>query len=250
MIKKAFLLLLLIAGPSLVAQETILLKGKIVADSLDGSSINIINLTRETGTVNSPSGDFEIRVHRNDTLLFSSVQYEIVKKTVSEEIFEKGFMEIGLKQHINQLDEVEISNIGLSGNLSNDLSKIKVFDHSTVGIPYSTSKRMAPVERHLHTAGGSPVELLLNTLSGRIKMLKKAREYELLAMMVDKGMDTMPLEFYTQDLQIPDDEIINFMYYCAESPAFKTLLIEPKKLELIEFFKEKAPDFIENRMGN
>ncbi len=250
MIKRAILIFFLICSAFAFSQETILLQGKIHADSsLTDVYINIINMTRETGTVNSPSGNFEMEVAVEDSLLFSSVQYESVKIQVSEEIFERGFMNIWLKENVNELDEVHISNIDLTGNLPTDLSNIKIFDQSAVGIGFPTAKPMAPVERHLSTASGSPVELLLNTLNGKIKMLKKAREYELLSMMIDKGMDTMPIEFYTEDLKVPKHEIINFVYFCAESPEFKALLQDPKRLELIEFYKEKAPDFIENRMG-
>lgn len=250
MIKRAIFFFCLLAHALAFSQETKLLQGKIYADSsLTDVYINIINMTKATGTVNAPSGNFEIEVAVNDSLLFSSVQYEPVKVKVSEEVFERGFLNIWLKENVNELAEVQISNIELTGNLSTDLSNIKVFDQSAVGIAFPTAKRMAPVERHLSTASGSPVELLLNTLNGRIKMLKKARENELLAMMVDQGIDTMPMEFYIEDLKLPEHEIINFVHFCAESPEFKTLLASPKRLELIEFYQEKAVDFIENRMG-
>lgn len=159
--------------------------------------------------MNAPSGNFEIEVAVNDNLLFSSVQYEPVEIKISEEIFERGFLNIWLKENVNELAEVNISNIDLTGNLSTDLSNIEVFDQSAVGIAFPTTKPMAPVERHLSTAKSSPLIYLLNTLNGDLKMLKKAREYELLSMMIDKGMDTMPIEFYTEDLKLPDHEIIN-----------------------------------------
>lgn len=249
MIKKLFVLFFLISA-SAFSQEIILLEGKIHADSsLTDTYINIINITRKTGTVNAPSGDFEIEVAVNDSLLFSSVQYEPVKVKVSEEVFERGFLNIWLKENVNELAEVNISNIDLTGNLATDLSNIKIFDQSAVGLSFPTSKPMAPVQRHLSTATGSPVELMLNTLNGKIKMLKKARKNELLAMIVNKGIDTMPTEFYTEDLQLPEHEIINFIYFCTESPEYESLLRAAKKLELIEFYKEKAPYFIENRMG-
>ncbi|GHA39851.1 hypothetical protein GCM10007103_21570 [Salinimicrobium marinum] len=250
MIKKAIFLFCLLSHAFAFSQETKLLQGKIHADSsLTDVYINIINLSGETGTVNAPSGNFEIDVAVNDSLLFSSVQYEPVKIKVSEEIFERGFLNIWLKENVNELAEVQISNIDLTGNLSTDLSNIQIFDQSTVGIAFSTSKHMAPVERHLSTAKSSPLIYLLNTLNGDLKMLKKARNNELLAMMADKGMGTMPIEFYTEDLKLPEHEIINFVYFCTESPEYESLLADPKRLELIEFYKEKAPEFIENRMG-
>ena len=55
-------------------QEKSLLKGKILTQDGEISSINIINLTSEFGTTNRADGRFEIEVSVNDTLLFSSVQ--------------------------------------------------------------------------------------------------------------------------------------------------------------------------------
>ncbi len=43
----------LVVGYSASAQESILLKGKIDAFDLEGTSINIINLTQKTGTIKS-----------------------------------------------------------------------------------------------------------------------------------------------------------------------------------------------------
>ncbi|UJH91093.1 hypothetical protein LZ575_20970 [Antarcticibacterium sp. 1MA-6-2] len=56
--------------------QVVNLSGKVFADSLEESTLHIINISRGTGTLNTATGSFLIEVQENDTLWFSSVQYE------------------------------------------------------------------------------------------------------------------------------------------------------------------------------
>ncbi len=80
-------LLIFILSFSNYAQENVLLKGKIQNKNLGEISINIINLTQKTGTTNAQNGNFQIEVEENDTLLFSSIQYDKLKSVVFQKIF-------------------------------------------------------------------------------------------------------------------------------------------------------------------
>ncbi len=264
MIKKAFLLFFLFKSITAFSQETTLLKGKIHADSsLAETYINIINLTRKTGTVNAPSGDFEIEVAVNDSLLFSSVQYEPVKVKVSEEVLQNGFLNIWLKESLNELAEVKISDIDLSGNLKKDLSNIPTFTQADMGFKMSDKPLPTSIERKLFTASGvqknsleNPagqvnvsLDGIINSLNGKMEMLQKAKENQDLNNLVIDGMNALPEKFFAIDLEIPQTEIKNFVYFCTETPGFKNLLRKEKLLELIEFYQRKAPVFLGERMG-
>lgn len=229
---------------SIFSQETILLKGKITADSLDGSSIHILNLTRQTGTTNSVSGEFEIQVAANDILKFSSVQYDIVEVKISEEIFDRKFLQVELLVDLNELGEVLISNINLTGNLGQDLQKMEVFSQADVGFPFSHKPAQTLIGRKFNSATNSPLALLINTLSGRIKMLKKAREYMKFDANVDKGIEIVSTEFFVEELGIPEEEILNFVYFCAENPGFSEIIIAGKHLDLLANYYSNAPIFL------
>ncbi len=248
---------------SLSAQEKTLLKGKIEAESLIETFINIINLTQKTGTVNTSSGNFEIETAVNDSLWFSSVQYEEVKIKVTQEIIEKGFLEIRLEEKVNELSEVQLTNVGLSGNLTKDLSNIKTFTPVDMGFSMSDRPMPTSIERKLHTAssvqknsvrnpaGQVNISLdgIINTFNGKIGMLEKAKENQDLNNLVIAGMNAMPEKFFVEELQLPQAEIKNFVYFCSETTYFKNLLRKEKLFELIEFYQRKAPEFIEERMG-
>lgn len=243
--KKYILVFFFFLSVSATAQDVILLKGKIVSDSLDSSAINIVNLTKELGTTNNALGDFEIETSVGDTLLFSSVQYEVREIMISQEIFKTGFLRVELFYMMNELEEVSLSNISLSGNLNNDLSNIETFNQASVGFPMSPKTRPTSIQRKIYTASSSSLGLIINTLNGRLKMLKKAEammEYESL---IDLGVDIFPTEFFTDNIHIPKNKIRLFIYYCAEDPRFKNLLIQRDALEIIEYYLEKAQEFKE-----
>ncbi|MDT0675759.1 hypothetical protein [Autumnicola musiva] len=259
MLKKLILASIFILSLSAFSQETIKLKGKITNDSLEGSFINIINKTLNTGTINSSSGEFEISVRQNDTLVFSSIQYEKQEIPITSLIYEAGFLRVKLVPGINQLEEVRINNISLTGDLNRDTGNMDNYSMSGFGIPNLNREPISAAERRLSTAsswnpstmggGGGAVGLdpLLNALSGRTKKLKKIVANEKLQSMMQQGVDAFPVSFYVEELKIPEEEITNFVYYCAENHQLKYLLEDEKRLDLLEFYKKYAVEFLEFR---
>ncbi|MDT0689445.1 hypothetical protein RM549_06590 [Salegentibacter sp. F188] len=226
-----------------LAQESVKLQGKILNDSLEGSFINIINKTTNTGTINSTSGTFEIRVREQDTLQFSSIQYEKLEVVISTMIFEAGYLEVELIPGMNELDEVKISNITLTGNLASDISEMNIVEDN-YGFKRHDRKERTLSERKLTAYGGSPVDALIGHLSGDIKRLKKVGENEKLQAIAQKAGKLLPYTFYADELKVPEDEIVNLIYFCAEDPQFKDLLSQENVLELMEYYKNHAPDFL------
>ncbi len=228
------------------SQDQIVIEGKIVADSLENSRINILNITKNTGTTNSDSGDFKIEVQKNDTLLFSSVQYENLQIMVSEDDIANRFLEVILKKRIIGLDEIILKNINLTGNLNQDIEKFKIYDYYK-SIPTSKIPRLTHIGRQLYTAKDGDIDPLLNMISGRMQMLENAKEIEQLMFDVQEVIDAIDSSVFTDEFHIPEDEIINFVYYCAESSRFKILVEKDQYLDLIELFRKKASGFRELR---
>lgn len=248
--KQLIVIYCLLLSVPLLAQESAVLKGKVVADSLDGAFINIVNITQETGTVNAPTGEFEIEVFHKDTLIFSSVQYEVREITITEQILDSGYLEVELSENVNELQEVEISDLELTGNLNADIVAIPVFNQADVGISFSKKAKPTSVERKLATAtdGGAPLDVLLNTLNGKIKMLKKAKANNDLERLVQRGIEALPHTVFVDEFSIPEEQIKNFVYFCSEDDDFKNLLDSNRPLELLEWYRAKANYFIKYRL--
>ncbi|MGB7841627.1 MAG: hypothetical protein WBL21_02470 [Salinimicrobium sp.] len=239
-----FLWVLLLLSSSVFAQEEILLKGKIEADSLMESSISIVNLTQKTGTTNAINGSFEISVKEEDILLFSSVQYETPQIKITPKIMEEGFLKIRLDLQINQLSEVRISNINLSGNLSKDLEDIVVFDQAAIGFPIRDFKRRTGIEKLQYDMNSDPVSLVVNTLNGNLARLKRAKKNYDFDKLIEKGIKSIPDAYFTEKLGIPEAQILPFVNLCAQNNEFEALVSQDDPLELMKFYFQKAPSFL------
>ncbi|MDT0646146.1 hypothetical protein RM545_05540 [Zunongwangia sp. F260] len=243
------------------AQESIQLNGRIVNDSLDGSFINIINKTSNIGTINSSSGEFKIQVKENDILQFSSIQYEKLEVVVTPTVIESGYLKVLLVPGVSELDEVKISNIDLTGNLSRDIGAMDTYSISQFGIPNANRTPLSAAERRLYTATATNISTsvsngagasagldpLINAITGRTKELKKIVANEKLQQMVEKGVAVFSTRFFVEELKIPEDKIINFVYYCAENHQLKYLLKEENRLDLLEFYMKYAPEFLNGK---
>lgn len=234
----------------MAAQESKLLKGQIITDSLPASNIHVVNLSLKEGITSDESGGFYIRAGINDSILFSSVQFQNRIIRVKKEQFDAGQFEIRLFLARNELDEVRISDLKLSGVLDKDVGRIEIFDRTKFGIPY-TKNGLTQTERKLYTAttspGGIPLDLILNTINGRIKMLKKVKANDELSAAVSRALERFGKGFFETELQIPDKEVVNFLYYCARDERFSTLNKSGNDLELIDLFREKVKSFREWR---
>jgi hypothetical protein len=258
------LLLLVLATVyfSVSGQERSLLKGRILIPDAEISSINIINLTSKQGTTNKADGTFEIEVKTGDTLLFSSVQYEVLEMIITEEVLKMAFLTVHLEEKVDELSEVNISDIDLSGNLSTDLATIPTLTQADLGFPMSDTPRPTSIERKLKTAsnvsttskynppGNINVSLdgIINRLNGKTRKLEMAAANEDLSQLVDAGVAAMPASFFTH-LSIPEDHIRDFVYFCAEDAGFSTYLPEHMRLELTAFYQKKAPQYLKERMA-
>jgi hypothetical protein len=239
-----FLTFLLIFSTHLFSQESITLKGKILADSIE-APIHIINISAEKGTLTEASGEFAVEVRENDLLLFSSVQFQKKEILVTSQILSSGVLEIKLQKDLTELDEVRLHQ--LSGNLAKDIDGIKTFDPRIIGFALSDKKPLSIEERKLAalSSPSDPVGLIYGAISGENKILKKAIENNKLRTLVYKAKELMPDEFYTKTLLLEENKIMDFLYFCSRKPNFKELINENDLLVLIEFLKGMITEYNE-----
>jgi|SRR5690625_1945147 len=133
-----FLLLLFVSEAE--AQEKKIFTGKIKTDSLQEISVNIINISRQKGTISKKDGSFEIQVFLEDEILFSALGFENHTIIITDSVLKNQPVEIQLETAVNLLEEVKLSNFNLSGDLVRDAAQIEYFDQTEVGIPFSKHK--------------------------------------------------------------------------------------------------------------
>ncbi|WP_037315307.1 carboxypeptidase-like regulatory domain-containing protein [Salegentibacter sp. Hel_I_6] len=239
-----FLIFLFLISTNLFAQESNILKGKIKADSIE-APIHIINISAEKGTVTEKSGEFAVEVSEGDLLLFSSVQFQKKEIKVTSEIIAEGYLEIEMNKDLTELDEVKLHQ--LSGDLAKDIDGIKTWDARIIGFALSDKEPLTVEERKLFalTRPDDPVGALYGIISGQKKMYEKAIENNKLTTLVYKAKNLVANEFYTEELHLEENKIMDFLYYCSKKPNFKELINQNDPLILIELLKETIMEYNE-----
>ena len=92
---KQLLYLLFLLVFNLASSQQIDLEGKIT-NAFDIEGIHILNKTSRYNTVTNEFGEFVIIVQLLDTIIFSSVQYEIKELIITDGIYNKKKININL----------------------------------------------------------------------------------------------------------------------------------------------------------
>ncbi len=264
---KVITLLLFTVSP-LFAQENTQLIGSVSAPFLEGASIHIINSTQKTGTVNSDSGSYNILVRENDELLFSSVQYKNVTILITSEIINNGVLDVVLVEDLNVLDEVNISNINLTGNINTDIAQIPIVRDLPVNLKFGDIKNMN-FAADINDPQSAPLNLAMGQRSGALpgganilgllfdlilpKVIgtpdKEEPKIKIVGKITTELRKLYQEEFFTVTLKIEKDYIDDFIYY-ADDHGLMNLLEKPNnQLAVIEFLIEQSKIYNKSRSG-
>ena len=136
----------------------------------------------------------------------------------------------------------------MSGRLGIDVQKVIKEDKIsavTLKLPNAGRKKMKKVDREIYTATkssrGISLDHIINTLSGRIKMLRKKK------VIVEENMDVqILLKQYNYDLEknfnIQKEHTTRFLYFCRTDRMFNKALFNDE-FALIKFLEKKAIEF-------
>ncbi len=222
-----------------------ILKGQFTGENLDKSFINVINLNQYKSTISQENGKFQIPAKVGDSIFVSSIQYSEVKFLVKPEFFEDE-IEIPLKLKVNELQDVNLYSLGLTGDLTKDANSIETYDFSQTQLGFAPYiEYYTREERRLAVASGSSLGYLINLINGNIKMYKKLVVYEKTDKRKKKLHQLFPERFYEENLDIPNNLIEDFTYYCVENhPEVIKLTQQKDKLLLTELLPKLAQDYL------
>ncbi|XCF05823.1 carboxypeptidase-like regulatory domain-containing protein [Tamlana crocina] len=261
--KRLSVFLLFNVLPFALYGQSIELSGR-VSGATDVENIHVINKTQQLFTITDKNGRFNILAKLNDTLAFSSIQHQPKEVVVSGNIIKEKVMFVFLEEQINKLDEVVVGKV-LTGNLMSDIENfdgnrpINFFD---VGIPGYTGKPATQSERRLAQAGefkpimllgllgGSmPLDPLINTISGRTKMLKNRVELEEREALMQRVKSRLAKDFFLSN-PLDDDLKMDFFYFCADDEHFIKYCKNKTDFEILIFLRKKYRQYKENLSTN
>ena len=251
---KKIIFLLFIITFSSYSQKTKPIYG-IVIDSLGVvNDANIYNKNSNIGTNSTQKGDFKIYCKLGDTLVFSSVQHQTKEYIVNEGSFVSFNFKIYLNLKTYELDEFELKKHNLLGVLALDVSQVKNIENEisavSLGLPNAGIPKLKPIDRKIYTASTSngmiPLDLIINTINGKIKRLKKQKKIIEDNAYVAKLYSEFKFNLGA-DFKIAKEDEYRFLYYCRSDSSFITARSKTK-YEFINFLKLKAKEF--NQLKN
>lgn len=235
MLNRSTLLLLLLISVSVFSQEEKLIRGKITVKNSKLNGVRVVNLFNEKEVFTDAEGHFEILAKPDDLLVFSAEFLDYMRKIIEESDYSKGIIEIQMTSKALELDVVEIT----------DYSQINAVN---LGILSKPAKEYTPAERRLQTAtglypslyagtmaGGSVgLDPLMNWISGRTKMLKKALNAEEKEILLQKLDFYFTDDFFIEKLQIEAIFLGRFKNYAIYDASF-IYAIQNKSKPLMDF---------------
>jgi hypothetical protein len=254
MLKSAFSTFLLLVAIVSNAQNNKRIKGQFTGKNLDKSFINVINLNQAKATISQLDGKFEIEAKLGDSILISSIQYKEIKFEVKSEYFGDN-LEIPLKLMVNELEQVNLYSIGLSGNLETDAKNIttteplalnfgsfdvsKVYDEEVTTQSEFTLRNVALEQNQIP----SSVDFLgVFRLVGKL-FGKKEKQGKFSKPKPTKSNKLNDLDFFIDFLKIEEENIGDFMAYAKVNGLTKEMLKKENELDLIQFLIDISENF-------
>lgn len=198
--KTITLLLTLLLSVAVWAQERAPLHGRVLVSGAAAKGIFIINKLTGDEVRSEADGSFTIPAKVGDKLAVYSKNTEVREFAINTESFKAKPYTIEVDAKATELKEVVINNV----------------NEETLGLVPKGQKQPTVAERRLRTAkSGVGLDLLINVLSGRLKMLKKALETE----RKEQLMATLDGIFTDEELTqfgVPRDMARGFLYYAVE----------------------------------
>lgn len=228
------------------------LEGRVYSDDGDVAATHVLNITTDRATITDSDGFFAIPARLNDTLVFSAVQYKRKQIIVTISLLESKLLLIPLEEALTELDEVVVTPYNLSGDMMRDLSNLTiepVVTTSTLGLPNAYVKPISKAERELYAATANPImslDPLINTITGRKKMLKKRVERNKRYARTERVRDFYVDSLYTTELKISKGKIDDFLYFCEVDPDFQSLVDTHNRLAIWAYMRKKSLVYLEN----
>ncbi len=249
---RLYLILIFFISVNLSAQEgTVILSGKIRADSLAIENVHIINKTSNRGTISNKNGTFKITVSENDTIHFSNIQFKTKTMIITKQDLQNGNLNINLTQRANELEEVVIIE---RKNMAKELS-----------LPNADKKPLDKLERNLNAYSQASLPIVIiatllgqqggiddiyNIVSGnrkRHRKLKKLidedKKYEITQENIQIIRDHFKDDFFINTAKIPFVHIDNYIDFCISKEIIE-LYQKERFLEVMDIFIKDREEYL------
>ncbi|MEL4307848.1 carboxypeptidase-like regulatory domain-containing protein [Joostella sp. CR20] len=236
--KQLFFLLLILSPLFVLSQEnTVLLKGKVMYHNTSVSNENVINVTTEKATITNKDGEFEITVKKGDKLAFTAMNYEFKTVEITDEILENNRLVVEVNEKITELDQVVVTP-------EDRAEYIRLKNEEFKQYAYETDQATPTVNYAIPVSQRGMVNGLnfVNIYKALFKSHKDKEETKIIlpSQVLRQVYDD---EFFVMDLNIPQDQIDEFLFYVDDKLPSQTLMQRSHEFELIDFLVDESKNF-------
>ncbi len=264
---KNYLTILFLLSLTLIFAQKRELKGEIlnVIEEPQGG-ITIFNETTMDGTVTTAEGKFTLLVNEGDRILIQALQYTPFTLVVGAETLKNPEVTIQLKEGVNVLNEVQITN----GLLLVDVEVVPDVNKTLAGASKATFS-IPQIDRMENTFSDmvrQPEDYPVRQLAQEQSMLRMncfnvlgllaaiineivplnfslEKKREVVVERFDRAMleSSYSTEMLSEFLDIPNEELSKFMYYVSESGVPQKFMQPENEIELLQFLSEQAATY-------
>ena len=246
--------------------ERKVLRGKIVADSLEVENLTVYNITSNVGAITDVDGKFSINARATDTLFIQGLSYDSKRYILTDKDFWLPVLEIKLHVRITELNEVIVTPYSLTGDLKEDTKRIQVYgegftkidakvikyyeDDIRLGTPENTAMPNVFAPTGVNLLGivvgiANLVGIKGNPKSNSERVFEERRIRDLQSKSFSEHMlERFSHNFFIETLKIKNEDIPMFMSF-AELNVYELspLLKAENELKLIEYLINKSEEF-------
>ena len=210
--------------------------GVVKVENASAEGIHVTNLVSEKATITNEKGEFWLDVKEDDLIVFSAVHLNYWRKSISANDIKTEKIDVVMTAKVSELDEVVVT----------DYSRINAKD---LGIINYTPKSYTPAERRLRAASSGTVDIVLNWISGRTKMLKNEVQIEKKEFMIIWLDDNFEDTDFSNTFKIPTEYVKGFKFYVVEDIDLAQAIQAKNKSRVTFLLGELAQDFL-NYLNN
>lgn len=236
-IKLLFLMLFLMSEHTF-SQTKKLIVGRVVCKNLFVVA-DIINPDSKEMRVTNDKGEFSILVKTGDVLVFIADNYEYYRIQLSQEEINKSNLVISLTKKPIALKEVLIK--------KNTVSPLAKNSQKYVDGQYFDDRYSSPTNKLVYD--GSIENGLDFVRMGKelIKLFKKKKGYDKKKVkeinFKEFSTTTFNEKFFTETLQLHEDEVALFLEFCTTDPKSKLIVDEKNIMGVMDFYITKNEEY-------
>ncbi|WP_313384119.1 hypothetical protein [Chishuiella sp.] len=230
-----------------------LITGSVVVDegSENGvavSGVRIENSRTESRTYTNSNGYYSIQANIGDTISYEADFVTTRKIIVNENIYNKGYLQVHLDIETIELGDVTLGKGPLQPKFHKD-DKTDLYDR--IGL----DQRLRDLEPKRDLAKFKPLDVLnpvrlIGHINGFYRNERKVRNYEAKISLIQEVKHYYPVDFYTNQLHIPEYKIEEFLYYVNARYPLKDKVLSRQFGSIMIDLESYAKDYLKELNQN